>query len=443
MLYTLFTPKPQRGYVLLLALVFLGVFITIATAYVNFVTTSARSVRYDIASAQALAIAEAGLDKTAYELNLNTAYSGETNTTLDTGVFTVTVANIDSKTKSITAIGYVPNSTNPVATKTIKANVGITGDVISFHYGIQSGEGGFFMENSSKIMGNVFSGGPVIGTSANMIYGDVVSSGSTGLVYGVHATSSVYAHTLGKAGETTIVDKDAYYTTKVNTAVSGTSHPDSPDQETVALPISDEQIGEWETMAAAGGNATCTDGTYTISSGNVDLGPTKIPCDLVISNSAVVTVYGHIWVVGNIIVQNSAKVKMAASLGAQNVAIIADNPSNQLTSSTISVRNTASFENSGTVGSYVFLISQNRSAETGGEIAAFELSNSASAIVAYAAHGLIPLANTVALKEATAYKIHLQNSASVTYDTGLPSSVFETGSGGSWTFIPGSYAIIK
>lgn len=441
--YFLHTRERNRGYVLLLALIFLGIFSTAATAYLSSITTSARSARFAVANAQALALTEAGMDKAAYELNQNTSYSGETDTALGNGTFTVTVSNIDSSTKRITATGYVPNSQNSIATRVIKANIGISNDVISFHYGIQAGEGGFYMENSSKIIGNVFSDGPVIGTSANMIYGDVVSSGSDGLVYGIHATSSVYAHTIGKTGNTTIVDKDAYYTTKVATTVTGTSHPNSPDQATVPLPISDDQINTWETEAAGGGTAVCSDGTYTISSGSVNLGPTKIPCDLVISNSAIVTIYGPIWVTGNITVQNSAKIKMAASLGAQNVAIIADDPSDQLTGSTISVKNTASFQNSGTTGSFVFLISQNRSAEAGGEVEAFSLSNSASALVAYAAHGLIPLANTVALKEATAYKIELENSASVTYDNGLPSAVFESGPGGSWMFIPGTYAITR
>ena len=94
------------------------------------------------------------------------------------------------------------------------------------------------MDNSSKVIGNVFSGGSVIGTSQNYIYGDVISSGANGLVYGIHATSSVYAHTIGDASESTLIDKDAYYhTTKTNTTVSGTSFPNSPDQATTSLPI--------------------------------------------------------------------------------------------------------------------------------------------------------------------------------------------------------------
>lgn len=434
----------SRGYIILLVLIFTGIFATVSTAFVGYLLSYGRLERAMVANAQALALAEGALDHAASQFNQNPSYSGETDTALGNGVFTITVTNIDSNTKRVTATGHVPNSQNPIATKVIKANIGLGNNFISFHYGIQAGNGGFSLENSSKIIGNVFSSGPVIGSDTNYIYGDVVSSGPNGLVYGIHATSSVFAHTIGGASQVTIIDKNAYYaTTKTNTTVTGTSYPNSPDQAPVDLPISDEQINEWETIAAAGGTATCSGSSYTISSGSVTIGPVKVPCNLNISNSATVTIGGHIWVTGDITIQNSAVVKMAASLGATNVAIIADNPSDRINSSKITVANSATFQNSGTTGSFVFLISQNNSAETGGTVAAFSLSNSASALVAYAAHGLIPLANTVKLKEVTAYKITMQNSATVTYDTGLPSAVFQSGPGGSWDFIPGTYAITK
>ncbi|OGG79224.1 hypothetical protein A3J11_01260 [Candidatus Kaiserbacteria bacterium RIFCSPLOWO2_02_FULL_55_12] len=434
----------ERGYIILLALVFAGIFATVGTALTGSLFAYGRAERITVASAEALALAEGALDGAVSKLNQDPSYGGETNTPLGNGMFTVTVATIDTKTKRVTATGYVPDSQNPTAIKSIKANIGINDSVISFHYGIQSGNGGFFMDNSSSVIGNVFSGGSVIGTSQNYIYGDVISSGSTGLVYGIHATSSVYAHTIGNASEHTIIDKNAYYySATTNTTVSGTSYSNSPDQATTSLPISDEQIEEWKSEAAAGDTAVCSSGAYTIDSGSVDLGPIKIPCDLDIKNSAVVTIHGHLWVAGDIIVQNSATVKMASALGAQNVALIADNPSDQLTSSKIFVKNTATFQDSGTPGSFVFLISQNRSAEMGGDEEAFSLSNSASALIAYAAHGLIPLENKVSLKAVTAYKIRLKNSARVTYDSGLPNAVFQSGPGGSWSFVPGTYSITR
>lgn len=434
----------QKGHIIVLALVFAGIFMTVGTALAGQVTAYSRLQYTVVAGAQALAIAEGALDNAVDRLNGDPSYTGEIGTPLGNGEFSVAVAAIDTRTKRVTATGYVPNRQNPLSTRTIEANVAIRNDVISFNYGIQAGNGGFFMDNSSKVIGNVFSSGSVIGTSQNYVYGDVISAGPTGLVYGIHATSSVYAHTIGHASESTLIDRNAYYDSlKVNTSVGGTSYPNSPDQPVVPLPISDEQIAEWEAAAEAGGTAVCSSGKYEISSETADLGPVKIPCDLDVSGTSVVTVHGPLWVVGNIIVQNSSVVKMSPSLGGDNVAIIADDPSDRLQGSKIFVKNTATFEDSGTPGSFVFLISQNNSAENGGSEEAFSLSNSASALVAYAAHGLIPLENTVSLKEVTAYKIHLKNSASVTYDSGLPNVVFKTGPGGSWSFVPGTYAITR
>lgn len=434
-----------QGVILLLVLVFAGIFATVGTALVGHITAYDRAERFSVAQAQAFTIAEGAIDQAVYQLNQNPSYTGQTNTALGNGTFTIIVSAIDSNTKQVTTTGYIPNNQNPIAIKIIKANVGIDANVISFHYGVQTGQGGFTLDNTSFITGNVFSSGSVIGSNKNYIYGDVISAGPSGLVYGVHATSSVYAHTIGNASQQTIIDKNAYYaTTKTNTTVTGSSFPNSTDQATTTLPISDTQINQWETEAAAGGTAsTCSNGSYNISSGTMNLGPIKIPCDLNITGSSVVTVSGPLWVTGNITIKNSSVVKMAATLGAQNVAIIADNPANQLTSSKIEAENTVTFQNSGTPGSSVFLISQNKSAEMGGNEEAIELNNSATAFVAYAAHGRINISNSISLKEVTAYKISLKNSANIVYDTGLSNTVFQSGPGGSWNFIPGTYAIIR
>lgn len=442
----LHTRERNRGYVLLLALIFLGIFSTAATAYLSSITASARSARFAVANAQALALAEAGVDQAAYQLNQNLSYTGEANTPLGAGVFTVTVSNVDSNTKLVTSTGYVPNGASPVATKIIKANIGLGNSVVSFHYGIQSGNGGFVLTQSSTITGNVFSGGSVIGSGGNMVYGDVVSSGASGLVYGIHATSSVYAHTIGIAGTNTTIDKDAYYaTSKTNTTVNGNSYPNSPDQTAVPLPISDDQINQWETQAAAGGTiSTCDNsGDYTVSS-DISLGPIKIACNLVVkSSSGILKVTGPIWVTGNVTTQTTPTIKIDPALGSQNVAIIADNPSNQTGSGVINVGQSTIFLGSGAANSFVFLISQNRSAESGGSTVAINMSQGASALVAYASHGLLTLSQSVSVKEATGYKISLSQSANVTYDTGLPSTVFESGPGGSWSFVPGTYSIAQ
>lgn len=437
------TPEKQKGYLIIFAILFLAIFLAVASSILGYTTLNLSAVRQSYGQDQALYLAQAGIDKAISQLNQSSSYSGESDTALGNGVFSVSVTAIDSSNKKITATGYVPDSANPAFKKTVSATVAISASSVSFHYGIQAGNGGFTMSNSSNIVGNVFSGGPVVGNNSNFVYGDVISADSTGLVYGIHATGTVFSDTIGNISSPTTIDKDAYYMVKTNTTVAGTSHPNSPDQSQVPLPISDAQINEWETEAAAGGTIGSCDGSgnYVINS-SMSLGPIKIACNLVVkSSSGVLTITGPIWVTGNITTQTGPTLRMDPALGSQNVAIIADNPANSTGSGVITVGQSSVFEGSGSPGSFVFLISQNNSAETGGAVSALSMNQGTSALVAYASHGLASLSQSVNVKEVTAYKISLSQSASVTYDTGLPSTLFESGPGGSWGYLPGSYLV--
>jgi hypothetical protein len=51
----------------------------------------------------------------------------------------------------------------------------------------------------------------------------------------------------------------------------------------------------------------------------------------------------------------------------------------------------------------------------------------------YAPHGELTLQNSADLRQITAYKIRLKNTANVTYETGLISTLFSSGPGGSWS----------
>jgi hypothetical protein len=440
----LYTSNPERGQILLVSLVFLGIFLSITTSLLGLLVTYAKSERTTVARAEALALAEAGVDLAMYRLNADPSYTGEVATPMGNGTFTTSISPINSSAKLVTSSGTVV-SNGVSATRTVVVTASIDSTLISFRYGIQAGNGGFTLSNSSRIYGNVYAGGPVVGNNDNDIFGDVVSAGAGGVIYGIHATGTAYAHTLGHATIDTTIDKDAYYTTKTNTVVGGTSHPNSADQTPVALPISDAQITDWENQAEAGGTISSCDasGNYTITT-SISLGPKKIECNLVVkSTSGVLTVTGPIWVSGNITTQTGPTIRMDPALESSNVAIIADNPSNRSGSGIITIGQTTIFQGSGFEGSFVFLISQNNSAESGGSIIAIDMSQGSSAAVAYASHGLISLSQSVGLKEATAYKISLSQSASVSYDRGLPSTLFETGSGGSWAYLRGTYAITR
>ncbi|MDE1975174.1 MAG: hypothetical protein KGI49_01545 [Patescibacteria group bacterium] len=419
----------DSGYMILLTVLFIAITLSVilgATAPVMARYASARGLLY---SKQSYMVAQSAVEDAIYRLKTGLNMPNSSTLTLSSGSATIKVSDTASG-KNI-AVSAADQSYD----RNIQADIQF-GTGVSFHYGIQSGNGGFSLANSSSVTGNVFSDGTITG-SGNTIAGDVISAGPGGLISNINATGTAYAHTIEKS----TAGKNAYYqtidtSTKVNGSVCPNANcfPDSPDQSPAPLPISDDQISQWENDAAKGGTAVCTNGTYTVSS-SATLGPIEIPCNLSVTNSAQLTVTGPIWVQGNISFSNSSKVSISPSLGSQNVAVIADNPSDELNSSKISVSNSVTFSGSGSPNSFMFLISQNRSAENGGSTPAISLSNSATAFVAYAAHGLVPIGNSIKLKEVTAYQISLSNSAAVTYDTGLANTLFQAGPGGGYNII--------
>ncbi|MBI2087024.1 MAG: hypothetical protein HYT69_02530 [Candidatus Zambryskibacteria bacterium] len=380
-----------------------------------------------ISSRQSYFLAEAGLEDVLYRLKTGQPVSSTEVLNIGGGIAT-TITTDTSDGKQIVATADINE-----AVRKVRTNITI-GSGASFHFGVQAGAGGVIMENTSSILGNVYSNGRVIGSGPlnNIVRGSIVSAGANGLIEKLHATSSAYAHTI-KESE---IDGDAYYQTIFNTTVLGISYPGSPDQSVSVLPISDEQIEEWEQVALDGGtiSSPCP---YKIT-GTATIGPVKINCDLEITgNNYTVTLNGNVWVKGNIIIRNSPTIRAASAFGNKGVVAIADNPSNPITSGVILIENSAVFQGSGSPGSYVLMISGNRSAQQGwGSLAAMDVKNSVSGnLLVYAGHGEIRLHNSVNLKEVSAYRIRLKNTAQIVYDTGITNLLFDSGPSGGYEIL--------
>ncbi len=372
-------------------------------------------------SKQSYFTAESGVEDVAYRLKNLLSVDDEEVIELD-GTFATTTIETGSDSKTVLATGDSAN-----AIRKIGASFTV-GSGASFNFGVQADQGGFNMANTSVIVGNLYSNGSVVGANTSRIEGDVVSAGSNGLISGVEAFGSAYAKTI----QTSDIGGDAYYQTLTNTTVDGTKHPGSSVLATTSLPITDLMIEEWKTAALAGGviSSPCP---YQITEAT-SIGPVKIACDLEISgNNYVVEIDGPIWVEGNITMTNSPTIRLDSSLEDSSVAIVADKPSNRLTSSKIDLRNTTTFEGTSEEGSYVMLISQNNSAQNGGSEDAIKLNQSVYGdILLYAGHGKIDIVNSGDLKQLTAYQISMGQSARVTYTTGIASIVFSSGPGGTW-----------
>ena len=113
---------------------------------------------------QASNLAEAGVDYAIWKLNeTGGSYTGESNIAVGTtGVFTVQIQEKsppNPQLKTIIATGFVPDSTNPRAKRTIKLDTSIDSTTIEFRYAVQVGDGGVDLENSSRINGTVYTNG--------------------------------------------------------------------------------------------------------------------------------------------------------------------------------------------------------------------------------------------------------------------------------------------
>ena len=270
----------------------------------------------------------------------------------------------------------------------------------------------------------------VTGSGGNAIWGDVVSAGPSGSVSLINASSTIFARSI----DNSIAGKDAYFKNISNTTVLGTSYPNSTDQATSSLPISDELISQWEAEALAGGVIT-TPCPYKITGSSVvTLGPVKINCDLEVSNSSTLYLAGMVWVKGDVTLSNTGTIAISPSISGKTAAIIADDPANRSSGSKINVSNSTTYLGSG-ANSYVMLLSQNNSAKNGGGTKAIEVQNSVSGkLLVYSPYGEILLQNSVSIKEVTAWRIRLKNSAQVIYETGLANLLFTSGPAGGYLF---------
>ncbi|MDP1689994.1 MAG: hypothetical protein Q8L52_02210 [bacterium] len=166
-----------RGYIVVFALVVGAAIMTVTTAFFGYYGSAVHAERFAFASTQAQALAEAGIDKAIYELNQSGSFSGENGTVLGNGLFDVSIATLDSTTKRITVTASVPNSANPIVSKTVQVTASVNSSIVSFRYGVQIGQGGISMSNGSTITGNIFSNGSISGSGT--IIGDATVAVST------------------------------------------------------------------------------------------------------------------------------------------------------------------------------------------------------------------------------------------------------------------------
>ena len=396
-------------------------------------------------SRQSYFLAEAGIENVVYRLK--TGQTVDTAEALNLAGSTVTIVT----TNTADGKQVVANAVVNESVRKIKVDL-IQGTGIAFHYGVQVGQGGLEMSNTAKIIGNVYSGGNIIGTNSARIQGTAIVSGPIGIIDGVDIDGDAWSHTIkgistvgGNANHavlqnTTVtgnvvadsisnctIGGTATYDTRASCTVAGATVTPNPTvftpAATLPLPISEEQIDIWEQEAIAGG---VTIG-QTFSSGTRSLGPVKINGNLDLSDTAKLIVTGTIWVTGKIKLSNNAILSLAPSYGNSSGLVMAGVDEN-VVEGDIEISNSAQALGSGSAGSYIMLLSQKEGIGSD----AIKTSNSSAAAILYAGEGQIEISNSAALKEVTAYKLKINNSATVTYESGLANSNFSSGPGGGY-----------
>jgi hypothetical protein len=410
--------KIQKGFValyltiLVLALVF-GIVVSISLLTLN----QQKILRNITRSTQSYYLAEAGIEDALLRLKKKMNFSSPYSFKLGNGTTTVEISDIIGGSRTITSKGNISNTI-----KKIQVVYAISKQKVSFYYGAQVGAGGLIMGNGSKVLGNVYSNGSVIG--AGTIQNSVIVAGNGNRIEGITVGEDATVFTCKNSiinGNLTYVSGGSVQNCQVKGSTSIRPNEIPPRD----LPISQSQIDKWKGEAANGG-VTTTDisisGTKIL--GPIQIGTSRNPKNLTVQNGATLIVKGTIYVTGNITFSNGSTIKLDSSYSSLSGVIIADE--------VITVENNVIISGSGQPGSYVLILSTK--SDTTNPVIDIR-NNSAGSAIYYANSGLIYLKNNMVAREVTGYKIQIENNAEIQYESGLEEANFSSGPGGSWEIV--------
>lgn len=395
----------QKGFaallitLLILAVVF-GIIISISVLALNQHKISANI----IASTRAYYAAEAGAEDALLRLTNKLGFDPTYEFQFSDIYITVDISDIIGGSRIITATG---NTIGRI--RKIQVNYAISSQHVSFYYGAQAGEGGVVMRNNSLINGNVFSNGDIIGMANADVTDNVIVSG--GKLDKVRVGGSAKVDNCYNSS----IQGDLFYVNNNTCSVVGET-----EQIAEIAPedfvISEEIIDNWQNEAKEGDFIS---GDYEVY-GFETLGPAHIEGDLTLTNNSNLRMQGNILVSGNFRVENNAVLELDEEhyYSLSGVLIVEGKSV---------IRPGANLRGSGQPGSYLMLVSLNNSLDN-----AIQIDNTSEGGIFFAPYGAILLNQSIKIREATAYKIILQEKAEILYETGLENIFFSSGTGGGW-----------
>src|SRR3990172_8501135 len=138
--------RHERGQILLAAMTISLMVLLVAIGVLSYATGQYRLVKRSQFVSQTEGVAEAGIEHAIRQLNLDSAYAAESDTSFGDGTFTVTISGGGSN-RTIEATACIPDCTNPRSEKTIRVQARLSSENVQFFYGIQLDEGGFTIPN--------------------------------------------------------------------------------------------------------------------------------------------------------------------------------------------------------------------------------------------------------------------------------------------------------
>ena len=344
--------KDQRGVVLITILI-VGMIITfIGLSLVDLTITQYKQTADNVYHSNAMLSAEAGIERTLYQLNLDNSFTGYgtennffNNADQGHGTYqTAITAGTSQNEKVITSTGRVYRQSTGDLMSTRKVKVTIVGTK-SEGFAVHSGVGGLILGGSSSITNtDVYVNGTVtlngsskIGTYNSPVLlnvahqscptginpgatfpqictsGQPISASKTAAIYGsVCATNQTSTNVSGN------VDGNIFPGATGQGLIVGCESPPNP------LPPYD-RVGHINDMTTTG---TATSNSYVCASGGSKNrtwpANLKLVGDVVIDGSCVVTLTGNVYITGTLTMKGQSSMKVANSVGENAPVVLVD-----------------------------------------------------------------------------------------------------------------------
>lgn len=329
----------QNGSILISMFIIFPFLILLTLFYLSLTVQSFRHARNDQKQTYAQLAADAGSDVAIQELNIDSTWTppgSEVTVHSEPSIKTtyqLTLVPNGLMNKTITSIGrtYTP-STATTPSSTIKIETDVKAVLSGGGYSIVSGVGGLIMKNSAKVIeGAVHVNGKLdmsntsqIGLTIRPVNVDVAHQSCPSPVSLPVGPTYPRVCASGEYGQPISMLNSAHIYGTVNatnqTDGSGMSNSGLVPNSTVAplpMPTYDRDAHKLSSIIPmTGADAGCSIGTKSW------LANTKITGNVTVSLGCVVTVYGNVWITGNLNLSNSAIIKVAPGLTVPPVIMI-------------------------------------------------------------------------------------------------------------------------